>query len=129
MKSVLHKKGWGVDTNPSQVEPPPIPLIKETSTGKSDGDYVKLKLRRYPTSSTSDLNEFRMSLFDHGDPEEFLLFMQNSQMTLAASGTLETEAKVQFLCILVRGEVLRQFDLVSADAKKYRNPIRCGLST
>ena len=59
-----------MDTNPAHVEPPPIPLIKEISTGKSDGDYVKLKLRRDPKSSTSDLYEFMISLFDHGDPEE-----------------------------------------------------------
>ena len=58
-------------TNTAHVEPPPIPLIKEMSTGKSDGDYVKLKLRRYPMSSTSELFEFRMYLFDHGDPEAF----------------------------------------------------------
>ena len=38
-------------------------------------------------------------------------------MTLVASGTLETEAKVQYLCTIFRGEALRQFDLVSADEK------------
>ena len=43
--------------------------------------------------------------------------MQNFQMTLEAAGTLETEAKVWYICTLVRGEALRQFDLVSADAK------------
>ena len=42
--------------------------------GKSDEDYVKLKMRRDPTSITSYLNEFRMSLFDHVNPEEFLFF-------------------------------------------------------
>ena len=57
-------------------------------TGNSDGDYVKLKLRRDPTSSTSDLYEFMMSLFDHCEPEEFLLFVRNLQMTLADMGTL-----------------------------------------
>ena len=35
--------------------------------------------------------------------------------------TLETEAKVQYVCMLVRGEALSHFDLVSADAKKYKN--------
>ena len=44
--NVSHKKGWGVDTNPAHLEPPTIMLVKETSTSKSDGDYVKLKLRR-----------------------------------------------------------------------------------
>ena len=66
MKKISHKKGWGMETNTAHVEPPKIPLIKETYTGKSYGDYVKLKLRRDPTSSTSDLYEFMMSLFDHG---------------------------------------------------------------
>ena len=46
--------------------------MKEITTGKSDGDYDKLKLRRDPTSSTLDLYEFRMSLFDHGDPDEVI---------------------------------------------------------
>ena len=44
MKNVSHKKVWGADTNPDHVESPTIPLVKETSTGKSDGDYIKLKL-------------------------------------------------------------------------------------
>ena len=38
-------------------------------------------------------------------------------MTLAASVKLETEAEVKYLCMLVCGEALHQFDLVSDDAK------------
>ena len=68
MKKISHKKGWGTYTNLSHVDPPPIPLVKETSTGKSDGDCVKIKLLRYPTSSTSDLYEFMVYFFDRGDP-------------------------------------------------------------
>ena len=68
MNNVSHKKGWDVNTNPAHIEPPPIPLVKETSTGNSYGDNVKLKLRSYTTSSTSDRYEFMMSLFDHGEP-------------------------------------------------------------
>ena len=57
MKNVLQKKGWGLETNPSHVEPPTIPLVKENSTGKSDGDYVKLNLCRDLTPNTSDFYE------------------------------------------------------------------------
>ena len=64
-----------------------------------------------------DLYGFRLSLFDHGESEDFLLFVQNFQMTLAATRTLETEANVQYLCTLVHGKVLRQFDLVSSDTR------------
>ena len=38
-------------------------------------------------------------------------------MTLETTGTIEMEAKVKYLHKLFRGEALRQFDLVSADAK------------
>ena len=104
-------------TNLSHVEPPPIPLVKEMSTSKSYGDYVKLKLLRDPMSSTSDLYELRMSSFEHGGPEEFIFFVRNFQMTLADTGTLETEAKVQYLRTFVCGEALLKFDLVSSDTE------------
>ena len=104
-----------MDTNPAHVEPSMIPFIKEISTGKSDGDYVKLKLCRDPKSSTSDIYEFRISLFDYDKPEEFLLSVWDFKMTLVATGTLEIDVKVQYLFTLVRGEVLRQFDLLSDD--------------
>ena len=47
-----------------------------------------------PTLFTSDLYEFKMYLFENGDPEVFLLLVRNFNMNLAASGTLETGAKV-----------------------------------
>ena len=100
-----------------------ITLVKEISTGKSDGDHGKLKLRRDPASITSDLYEFRMSSFDHGEPLEFLLFVRNFQMTLTAMRTLETEAKVQYIHTLVHGELLRNFDLLSADVKNIETPL------
>ena len=53
-------------TTHPDVDPPPIPLIQETHDGTSDKDFVKLKLRRDPMSSTSDLYEFKMSLFVNG---------------------------------------------------------------
>ena len=51
-----------------------------------------------------------MALFDNGELEELLLFIRNSNMTLEASGTLAAGAKIQYLCTLAYGEVLRQFD-------------------
>ena len=65
--------------------------------------------------STSDPYDFKMSLFNNGDPEEFLLFVRNFNITLAASGTLEIGAKIQYIRTIVRGEALRQFESLSAD--------------
>ena len=106
MKNVLHNKGWGADTKPAHVEPTTIPLVQETSIGKSDGDYFGLKLCRDPKSSTSDLYEFITSLFDHCKPGGLLLFVQNFQMTLTAMITIDREAKVQYLRTLVCGGAL-----------------------
>ena len=79
-------------------------------TGKSDEDYVKLKLRRDTISSTSGPYKFSISSFDDDNRKEYLLFVQNFNMTLAAIGTHETDAKIQYICTLVYGEALRQFD-------------------
>ena len=62
---------------------------------------------RDPTSSTTCLYNFKMYLFDNGDPEELLLFVCNFNMTIVASGALEADVKVHYICTLVRGEVLR----------------------
>ena len=94
------------------MEPPPTPLIKETCNNKSDKHLVTIKLRRDLTSSTSDLYEFKISLFDHGELGEFLLFIQNFNMTLAATGILDIDAKIYDIHMLVHGEALRQFDML-----------------
>ena len=57
--------------NNPQVDPRQIPLIKEKHDGKSDKDFVILKLCRDPMSSLSDLYEFKMSLFDNVNPRDF----------------------------------------------------------
>ena len=54
-----------------------------------------------------------MAFFDNGYPEEFLLFISNFNMALEVPVTLMDGAKVQYLCILVCGEVLRQFYTMS----------------
>ena len=58
-----------------------------------------------------------MFLFDNGEPEEFLLFVINFNMNLAASGTLEGDVKFQYLRTLVQGEALRHFDSLYADVE------------
>ena len=82
MNNISHKKGCSSGINTAHVEPPPIPIIKETCNVKSDKYSIKLKLCRCPMYSTSDLYAFNMSLFDHGDLEEFLLFVCSFNMTL-----------------------------------------------
>ena len=80
---------------------PPIPLIKSNHVDKSSKYFVKIKFRKDQTLSSSDPHEFKMGLFVNGYPEEFLLFMQNFNMTLLVSGTLVMGAKIQYIRTLV----------------------------
>ena len=88
MRNVTGKKGWMTGKTQLHIDPPHIPLIKEKYNGKSYKDFVKLKLRRDPTLRTSDIYEFKMSFFENGEPEEFLLSVRNFNTTLPVSGTL-----------------------------------------
>ena len=94
---ITHKKKWNVGVVQVHLEPPPTPLIKNKHEDKSDKDFVKLKLRRDLTSDKSDLYEFKIALFDNGNPEKLLLFVRNLNMTLVALGTLETAVMAQYL--------------------------------
>ena len=49
--------------------------------------------------------------------------MRKFQMTILATGTLETEANVKYLHMLVCGEALNQFYLLSVDVKNIETPL------
>ena len=66
------------------VYPPSIPTIRGKHDDKSGKDFIKLKLRRDLTSEKLDPYEFKITLFKNGDPEEFLSFVRNVNMTLDA---------------------------------------------
>ena len=102
---------------PAHVEPMMIPLIKEKYNCKSHEYFVNLKLRRDPMYIISDLYEFKMYFFYHGNPKEFLLFIHNFNMNITATGMLKMDAKIQYLRMLVREEALRQVDLLSGDVE------------
>ena len=68
-------------------------------------------------SSSLEPYEFKMALFENDKLEQFLLFVQNFNMTLAELGTLSMGTKVQYICTLVRVEALCQFDSLYDDVE------------
>ena len=50
MKNISQDKKWNAGTLQMYMEPPLIPLIKTKNDDKLDKYFVKIKLRRYPTS-------------------------------------------------------------------------------
>ena len=61
-------------------------------------------------STHSVLYELKTYLFYNSNLDEFLLFIRNFKITIKASRTIAAGAKIYFLCMLVRGEELRQID-------------------
>ena len=120
--NVPHKNKWNLGVVQVHMETPHTSLIKSNHNDKADKDFVIMKVRRYPTSYKSELYEFKMALFDNGNPEEFWLFVCNFNTTLAESEIMETAAKVQYICTLVCWEVLRQFESMSSDVED-TNPL------
>ena len=92
------------------AESPLIALIKMKNYGKLEIYFDKIKLSRDLTSEKLEPYELKTDLFDNRETYEFLLFIQNFNMTLEASGTIKSDAKIQYLCTLVHGEELCQFD-------------------
>ena len=104
------------------MEPPPIPFVKIKHDDKSDKDFVKLKLRRDPMPENLDFYEFKIDLFDNGGPEEFFVVRSNFNMTIMASGTLETAANIQYLRTLADREAICQFGSLLAEVES-TNPL------
>ena len=110
-----HKKKWNSGTVQVHVDTPPIPLIISNKNDRSDKYFYEIKLGRDLTSEKLDLYEFKMALFNNGYPKQFLLFIWNFNMTIEVSRTNKSSENIQYLRTLVHVEVLRQFDMLSAE--------------
>ena len=66
--NVPHKNKWNLGVVQVHTETPHISLIKSNHNDKADKDFVIMKVRRYPTSYKSELYEFKMALFENGEP-------------------------------------------------------------
>ena len=62
-----------------------------------------IKLRRNPTSEISYMYGFKMAMFDNGNIDEFLLFVQHFNIHIEASGTLAANGNIQYLRTLLCG--------------------------
>ena len=87
MKKVSHNNNWNRGTVQVHVYTPTITPVKGKNGEKLDKYCVTIKLRRDPTSQKLDLYELKTALFDNDEPEEFLLFIRNFNMTRGIRNT------------------------------------------
>ena len=85
---------------------------KLSSRKVEEFNIIKIKMRRYPESSTSETYELKDPTFENDKPEEFLYIMKDSKTATDRTGTTFTTRKIQFLHTILRGESLREFDVL-----------------
>ena len=110
---VYHKKICNTSSVKIYVEPPPIVLIKNKKYAKFGNYCAKFKFCTDPTSENSKLYEFIMPLFDNINPKEFLLFVPNFQMMLKYSIVIAASTRIQYLCMILSDEYLRQLSTLA----------------
>ena len=110
MNNISHNKIWRTGALQIHMESTPIPLIKSKNDDKSDKDSEEINCISILLQKNSIFMKFKTPLFDKVDPEEFLLFVSNFQLTLKDSVALAASAKTKYLCTLLRGEALCQLD-------------------
>ena len=67
------------------IEPPPISMIKKDVDIK-DENIIKIKLRRNPSSTTSEKYEFKVGTFNSSPQEEILQLLTKFDKAVVGTG-------------------------------------------
>ena len=104
---------WISSNFQARIEPPPIPFENSKEEIEHKSHIVKVSMRHNPTSLGSEIYKFKMTIFENDQTEELLQFLKNFKK--AVNGTCNTAVigRIYYLQILIRGEVLREFDILS----------------
>ena len=105
-------------TNPDQlrvdvqacIEPLLIHLNRVVIENKKDCDIIKINMRQYPTSATSETYELKIAVFKNGKPEDLFTTMKNFKTEICRTGTTTATIRINYLHIMLCGEGLREFD-------------------
>ena len=126
MKVSIPKRA--TNKNPPGFVPPPIPLDRPEPKDLEKDDYVTLKLKTVPRSTTSAEYSLNVPYFRSGTPEEWLKFLSN--LTRALNGQNLTTASHMYSMArrLLVGESLAHFEkkaesFVTVDDKDPANPV------
>ena len=103
MKIVSHRIRWLLEVIQVNVNPPPIYLIIWYIERKTEKYFIKIKLHRNYTSVMSDVYEYKMTLFENWEPEEFLQMIWNYETSIRSPGDTSETGKNQYLSTLLHG--------------------------
>ena len=109
----LRNNKWLNTDVQARIDPPKTPLLKVT-TGKTEETHIiKNKMHQNPVSATYETHNLKVQKFENGEPEEFLQMMKDFRTGIDGTGTNSASVKIQFLCTMLYGEPLREFDVIA----------------
>ena len=97
----------------ARIEPPPIPLLRETTRNTEETNIIRIKMHRGPESATSKTYELKVQTFKIFKSEEFLQMMKYFKTGIDGTGNTSASGKIQFLCTMLRGESLIEFEVIA----------------
>ena len=96
------------------IKPPPIPIIREATEKVEEYNIIKIEMSRDLESATSKTYKLKVHMFNNGKPEEFLHIMKDINTATGGAGTTSATKKNHFLCTILRGESIREFDVLTS---------------
>ena len=98
----------------ARINTPPIPPIKTISENLEEYNIIKINMRQDLASATSNTYELKVQTLENGKPEEFLKMMKEFKTTTDRTGTTPATSKFQFIRAMLRGDYLREFDVIAS---------------
>ena len=75
------------------INPPPIPLIGESTEKLEEFNIINIRMLLYPALATSKTYELKVPTFENGKPEGFLQMMKYPKTTTNRTGTTSATRK------------------------------------
>ena len=88
------------------IEPPPIPTIKNEIDDVSECDIIKIKIHQNLSDANSETYKLNIAMFEHEQPEEFLMLMKCFNSAVDGTNTNLEAGKIYYLLTLLGGEEL-----------------------
>ena len=78
-------------------------------------------MRRNPASVGYETYKFKMTIFEDGRPEDLLQFLNNFNKVIDGTGMTTVTERIYFICTLLRGEALHEFDNLASHSNGSMN--------
>ena len=94
----------------ARIEPLPNPPIKLELKYEHAIYTLKVKMKRKSIPSASETYNMNISMFNDGQPDEFLALLNNFKIEIDGTGTTSPPGRINYLLTMLCGQALREFD-------------------